>query len=188
MENTERAAFAELLASVHALYRVEVTPGVAEIWWQALQQHDITALRAAFNRHAMNPDQGQFCPKPADIVREMGGTTQDKSMLAWAKVMGALKRHGTYNSVKFDDPIIHRVLTDLGGWICLGQQLEKEIPFIEKRFRDAYRAWLHRGQLGEEIPHLAGLVEAHNGAHGWQAKIPAPKLIGEQREVARLEG
>ena len=178
MQNSDRAEFLKVLTVVYTLYRAEFSEAVADFWWGVLQQYEIEALRGAFHRHTLNPDVGQFIPKPADIVRELGGTTQDKSLLAWAKVVQGVRRVGTHDSVAFDDPIIHRVLVDFGGWVWLGQQQEKELPFIEKRFRDAYRAWLQRGSIVEPISHLAGLIEQTNRGLGYHDHIPPPKRIG----------
>ena len=178
MTNDDRKEFVRTLASVYAMNRVDLSDDVAELWRQILSGYELTPLKDAFANHLKNPDAGQYPPKPADIVRELGGTTQDKSLLAWASVMQAVRRYGTHDSVQFEDQIIHRVMVDLGGWVWLGQQQEKELPFIEKRFRDAYRAWLHRGSIGEPIPHLAGFIEQTNRGAGFHDRVPPPKRIG----------
>jgi len=77
-------------------------------------------------RHLMNPDTGQFLPKPADIVRMLGGRTLDRALMAWAKVDKAVRQIGTYESVVFDDALIHRVLHEMGGWVGMGQKTENE--------------------------------------------------------------
>lgn len=176
MRNDDRAEFVRVLSAVYAVHRAELSDGVLDLWWSAMQAFEIEVVKGALGRHVMNPDTGQFLPKPADVVRELGGTTQDKSMLAWAKVTDGLRRVGTYASVQFDDPIIHRVLVDLGGWTWLGQQRESELPFIEKRFRDAYRAWLHRG-VSSVPAYLPGHFEITNNANGYQEHEP-PVQIG----------
>lgn len=188
MTEDDRKEFGAALAAVYALYRADITAPVAAIWWQALSGYDLPAVVDALGRHAMNPDVGQFLPKPADVVRQLEGSTQDAALLAWARVVEALKRHGTYVSVDFVDPIIHRVLTDLGGWMWLGQQTEKEMPFIEKRFRDAYRAWRARPALLLEAPvRLAGIIEHDNGANGYTGVNVVTKVLGGPAKLA-IEG
>lgn len=188
MTNSDKRPFAEMLGAVYELYNRPLSETILGMWWEALQPYDLAAVRGAFNRHAMNPDQGQFIPKPADIVREFGGTTADASMLAWSKVVGGIKKFGTHVSVAFDDPIIHRVVTDLGGWYWLGQQTEKEMPFVENRFRLAYRAWRQRGLVGSEsVRYLFGYFELQNSAHypEWVEKNP-PRLIGNPLRAGAL--
>lgn len=190
MRDANKAEFLRALEAVYALYRAEYSAPVAAIWWRALQAYEIAAVVEALGRHAMNPDTGQFLPKPADVVKQLEGATQDVALLAWNKALEGLKRHGTYASVTFDDPIINRVLLDLGGWVWFGQQTDKEMPFIEKRFRDAYRAWRNRGMVGTEpVRHLPGIIEVHNAGGGFHDRIPAPKLIGDPiKAQAVLDG
>ena len=189
MTPADRSRFFDALNAVYALYRVELSEPVGRIWWTALQGYEIEAVVAALGRHAVNPDTGQFLPKPADVVKQLEGATQDVALIAWAKVLNGLKQHGTYVSVVFDEPIIHRVIEDLGGWIWLGQQTDKEIPFIEKRFRDAYRAWRQRSALMAYPRRLPGVIEHQNGAAGYAGVNVITKFIGDQtKAMAVLDG
>ena len=184
MIESERPQFAKILGTTYDLHGKRLNDDTTELWWAALSGYDFPLVRAAFSRHIQNPDQGQYCPKPADIIREIGGTTADASLIAGAQGMETMRRVGSYESVQFvGDPIIHRVLQDLGGWCWLGEQQEKELPFIEKRFRDAYRAWRHRGLTGTAtLEHLPGRVEIGNNAGGHRDRIPKPVQIGVQRK------
>lgn len=189
MKPSDRRAFSEALAAAYALYRVELSQAVTGMWWRALQAYEIAAVVDALGRHAMNPDTGQFLPKPADVVRVIEGSTADVALLAWAKVIGGIKQVGTHDSVVFDDPIIHRVLADLGGWYWLGQQQEKELPFIEKRFRDAYRAWRPRAAAMDWPRSLPGWIEIQNAALGYAGVNVVTKMVGDKaRAAAVLEG
>ena len=121
METDDFDLFAELLGGVFELYGREASPFAMQVWWEALRPFDFSAIRMAFSRHVQNPDVGQFPPKPADVLRMLGGTTQDKALQAWAKVDKAVRHVGTYQTVVFDDPLIHRVLHDMGGWVEIGR-------------------------------------------------------------------
>lgn len=183
MNASDKPTFLQALEGVYALYRVEFSAPVAAIWWKALQSYEIEAVVDALGRHAMNPDTGQFLPKPADVVKQLEGSTQDIALLAWTKVMGGMKQVGTWDSVAFDDPIIHRVLQDMGGWVWLGQQQEKELPFIEKRFRDAYRAWRARPTLMDYPRSLAGYIEHTNGTLGFHGVNVKTKFVGDRAKA-----
>lgn len=186
MNASDRRPFAEMLGAVYELYNRNLSEAILSMWWEALNRYDLDSVRSALNRHAMNPDSGQFIPKPADLVRELGGTSADASMLAWIKVNRAVQNVGCWESVTFDDPIINRVVSDMGGWPWLGSNLtEREAPFIEKRFRDAYRAWRNRGLHGTDIvAHLPGRYEINNAPHGFA--VTPPKLIGDQKIAALI--
>jgi len=189
MMPADRRAFADALAAAYTLYRVELSQAVTAMWWRALQGYEITAVLDALGKHAMNTDTGQFLPKPADVVKVLEGTTSDTALLAWSKVLDGVKRFGTYGSVVFDDPIIHRVLNDLGGWPWLGRQESKELPFVENRFRDAYRAWKSRGLITDYPRSLPGIIEHQNAAAGFAGVNVNTRFIGDEtRAKAVLAG
>lgn len=169
--------FRELMAEVYAFYRQDLSGFVLDIWWQAMKQFDLDTLRNALGQHCMNPDTGQFCPKPADVMRMLGGTTKDAALLAWARVERAVSEHGSWATVVFDDPIIHKAIEDLGGWVQLCTQGQEEWPFVEKRFCDYYRAYRTRGVLPPYPPKLVGRTDLGNVERGLPAMQPA--LIGD---------
>ena len=111
--------FRDLLDGVYDFYGKRPNNFHRDIWWQAMQAYDYAAVADAMNRHLMNPDTGQFLPKPADIVKMIRGTTTDSALVALAKVEESIRKVGPYDSVAFDDPLINRVIQDMGGWIKL---------------------------------------------------------------------
>jgi len=83
-------------------------------------------------------------PKVADVIKMLQGSTQDSALTAWAKVDKAVRSIGTQMSVAFDDPLIHKVIQDMGGWLGLGQRQEAEWPFVAKEFETRYRGFKAR--------------------------------------------
>ncbi len=176
--------FSEGINGVMAFYGKTVSQFALDVWWSALKPYDLPAIIDAFNRHLASPDVGSYPPKPADIVRMLGGRTIDRALLAWAKVDKAVRQVGTYESVAFDDPLIHRALHEMGGWIGLGQKTEDEWPFVAKEFESRYRAYAARGETPEYPPVLIGIAQAHNEAKGIRSS--GPRLIGNQVEAERV--
>lgn len=176
MQPIEKPQLAQLLAGVYEFYGKAVSPFTLSVWWEAMKPYDIAAVRQAFDRHLMNPDTGQWLPKPADVMRMLGGRTQDRALMAWAKVDKAVRRVGNYASVAFDDALIHRVLHDMGGWLALGQKTEDEWPFVAKEFENRYRGYSMRNETPEYPPVLIGLAEAYNAQKGHRTE--PPRLIG----------
>lgn len=120
-----------------------------------MKPFDLAAVKDALNRHCVNPDNGQFMPKPADVVKLLQGSSQDGALVAWAKVDRAVRQVGTYSTVVFDDPIIHRVVQDMGGWVALGDKREKEWPFVAKEFENRYRGYPMRSfRMLELVRHV----------------------------------
>lgn len=184
MKSTDKQEFASLMVALAEYYSKEVSEGILGMYWQGLEQYDITAIREALNRHMRNPDSGQFMPKIADIARMLGGSTQDAALQAWAKVDQAVRRVGTYADVAFDDPLIHRVLHDMGGWIAMGQKNEDEWPFVAKEFENRYRGFRMRSEA-PEYPHLlTGIAGAHNRKGGFVTDPPI--LIGNPLKAQQV--
>jgi hypothetical protein len=188
MQDSDKKRFLTVLTGIADYYGKELSNGVIGLYWQGLRQYDIEAVERALWEHTQNPDSGQFMPKIADVTRILQGRTQDQAQVAWTKVDKAVRTVGTYQDVAFDDPVIHRVLTDMGGWIALGQKKEDEWPFIAKEFETRYRGYKMRGEMPEYPPVLIGISNAHNSKEGY--RLAPPILIGnpKQAEQVRLGG
>lgn len=184
MNASDRVPFFELIAQVYAFYGKDFSPFVGSVWWNAMQFNDLPAITEAMGRHCANPDSGQFLPKPGDVTRMLQGGTQDSALVAWAKVDKAVRQVGTYCTVAFDDPIIHRVLHDMGGWISMGSKGEKEWPFIAKEFENRYRGFRGRSETPEYPRLMLGIAESENSQSGMP--IQPPVLIGRPEVAQRV--
>lgn len=181
MTPENKAEFAVLVTSVYAFYRQDCSDFAVSVWWEACKPFDFAAVRSAFNRHAVNPDNGQYMPKPADIVKLLQGTSTDGAMVAWSKVDKAIRQVGTYASVAFDDRIIHAVIQDMGGWVELGRKSEDEWKFVANEFRTRYQGYRTQGGAGDYPRVLVGIAQAQNSQHGFQSQPPV--LIGAPEAV-----
>ncbi len=177
MNTEDYEAFRDVLHGVHDFYERQLSAFALDVWWQALKSYDLQAVTRAFGVHTVNPDTGQFMPKPADIVRMMSGGTSDNAMRAWSKVDQAVRSVGVYESVVFDDPLIHRALEDMGGWIGLGMKNEDDWPFVAKEFENRYRGYAMRQECGDYLRVMMGIMDAQNQRNGHQAGEPL--LIGD---------
>lgn len=96
MTQDDYEEFSGMVGAITELYGRAASEFAITIWWGALRQYDLAAVRQAFDRHVRNPDTGQFAPKPADLIRMMGGTTQDSALgpasSRWAAPWSACRR------------------------------------------------------------------------------------------------
>lgn len=184
MAPQDRKRLAHCLLACSELYGKSVSEALAGIWWNALQAYDIEAVEEAFQRHMTSPDNGQFMPKPADIVRLLAGTSQDAALTAWAKVDKAVRTVGPYASVTFDDAIAMRVLQDMGGWIAFGTKSSEEWPFVGNEFVKRYQGYRVRGEQPEYPSRLIGIAEADNVRRGH--KPGEVTLIGDPRKAQAI--
>lgn len=181
MINADRKSFFKLIADISAFYRKDFSEFSGTVWWEAMKPYDFAAVSDALNRHCVNPDVGQFMPMPADVVRMLQGSTQDSALVAWAKVDRAIRVVGTYRSVVFEDPLIHRIISEMGGWVALGTKDEKEWPFQKNEFVTRYRGYRGRSEIPEFPPVLVGIAETNNSKAGFQ--IEPPTLIGDPEKA-----
>lgn len=192
MKNEEKKDFRDLLNSVFDYYSKDVSQFTLGLFWEALKGFEFEQVSTALNRHAMNPDNGQFAPKIADIVKQLSGTTTDKAKIAWGKVYAAMGQVGAYSDVCFDDGIIHLVIEDMGGWVKICRTETKDLGHMQHQFCESYRAYTGRDKVvypsylagvngtGENIAQLA-----KRGI-----KPPDPVMIGDAKNAAtvRLNG
>ena len=184
MTNDDYKKFREGLVGVYGFYDKDINDFALVVWWNALKQFDLSAIVEAFNRHLINTESGKWLPKPADIIRMLRGSTQDSALVAWAKVDKAVRHKGAYVDVAFDDPLIHRVLHDMGGWIALGQKNEDEWPFVAREFENRYRGFRERSEIPEYPSVLTGIANAHNRSQG--LKLQPLVMIGNEAACERV--
>lgn len=181
MEHTEREAFGKLMVGMGELYRCQMSKMLMKIYWDVLKPFCWQDVLKAFEAYVKDPDAGQFMPKPADIIRVIRGSSQCQGLQAWTKVERAIRVIGPYRSVVFDDPIIHAVAQEMGGWIKLCFTLQKELPFIAKEFQTRYTSY--RYQVPTCYPsYLTGLNEHQNAIAGFE--IEPPVLLGISKQIS----
>jgi len=188
MQQRDFDCFVDIIQAVSEQYGKRLSDSVLALYWQGLQDFELIAVRDALGRHLRNTDTGQFMPKIADIIKMLQGSSLDSALNAWAKVDRALRQVGPYETVVFDDPLIHRVLHDMGGWMMLGQKTDDEWPFVAREFEQRYRGFKSRNERFEYPAKLIGVSEAHNSKEGH--KTAQPMLIGDatQAKAVMLAG
>lgn len=183
MVDADKREFADVLKAVLDLYGKEASAPVLRLWWSALEQFSIEEVRHGLTRFVRSADSGTFAPKPADVIRMIEGSSGDRGMLAWGKVQEAFGRVGGWQSVAFDDPIIHACIEDMGGWPKLCGTEGHEMPFRAADFSKRYRAYAEMG-CDRFPPYLTGRHEADNRLHGH--KPQPPMLIGDAKKAAQV--
>lgn len=187
VNDSDKADFHKLMNMTYELYgKQEPNIAILRMYFAALIRYEFDEIKEAINHHAVDPDQGQYLPKPADIVRNILGNTQTQAELAWTKVDLAIRTVGSHESVCFDDRLIHAVIEDMGGWVVLCAVDDKEYPFKHNEFIKRYRGYINRPPAyGQVLSRLIGTTEASNRNDGYMEHIPLPILIGD-KELAML--
>jgi len=169
--------FSGMLIAAGELYNKTLSTAVIGIYWNALKNYDLGEVQRAFSSHAADTDNGQFMPKPADLIRHIQGSKEGRALQAWSKVEKAIRTIGHYDSVVFDDPFIHQIIDEMGGWCKVCGTSEDEMPFKSKEFEKRYRAALLSG-LNDIQPILIGSSDAYNARNGFE--VSPPRLVGKE--------
>jgi len=181
MERSRYNDFVKLLEKTSKVYGRSFSPDVLDLWVECLLPYAFEEVKEALNRFVQTESR---MPVPADILKSLRGTNQDRALSALVKVEKAMRTHGAYATVVFDDPGIHVAITGLGGWIRLCGLSEAEMVWWRKDFRERYEHWVRTGAPIDDIPpFLPGLFELGNMETG---ECPPPPVRIGDREKCRL--
>jgi hypothetical protein len=190
MTKDDTQKFTKLLVGVaEVLGRGEISAAAQRLWFEALRDYPFTLVDKAFTFVIGDPDRKKFFPDPSDIVRQIEGTSTEKAMIAW----NIVSKCGcdAYSTVIFEDPIIHQVIHDMGGWITfqdpgkwskftnadgeLSGYTDTQFNFFRKEFLDRYTTLLKTGAPNAPQK-MIGIVEMDNRLN-FPEHVPEPVRI-----------
>ena len=183
MKKPDLPKFAVLMMSIGELYGKAISQPITELYWQILERFQWEDVEQALQAHLQNPDTGQYFPKPADVVRFIEGSGETKALQAWSKIEQAIHRVGRYQSLAFDDSMIHAVLEEMGGWVKLCATGLDEIPFRANEFQKRYMGFMLK-KPNRYPRYLCGLAEGENAKNGYPFKPPL--LVGDAKKVQQV--
>ena len=165
MKNEDKRAFFDLMMAAGEVYGREVTQPMAAIYFSALANASIEQVQEAMMAHMQNPDSGQFFPKPADLIKQMIGTTkqqdaaiEDKAAIAWACIERDIRRIGSYGTLKLDDKQALATVKAMGGWQSICQTETSKMEWKRKEFIRMYETF-ERMPLDALPSSLPGRIE-----------------------------
>lgn len=170
MDKNDMVAFTNALTNALALQRKSCSAEDVVFWFKALASYDLTDVCQAITAHVRDPDEGKYPIKPADVIRRIDGSGDARALRGWSLVERAMRSIGPWQSVAFDDPCIHLVIVDMGGWSRLCETRDPDMPFVRQEFVRRYRAALTHPPALEEVPRaLPGLGSVN----------ASPRLVGD---------
>ncbi len=179
MTENDRPAFLALMKGIHALHRQPLSDPLLLIYWNACAEFTIEQVTHACNVLTRDAERGKFIPKPGDITFVIEGTSTDRAMIAWGKVLEGMQSVGAYRDVVFDDAAIHAAVLDMGGWpkMCRGDM--KDISYLQTAFTKAHKAYTGRGTF--DYPRsLPGDRSPDSEYIKAGLPVPEPVLIGDR--------
>jgi hypothetical protein len=182
MEDVDRKRFAELMAGLGQMFATEILTQDFENYWQLLRSYPLSQIELAIIGYCASPEGNKFMPKPGEIIGLLQGKQNEQSLLAWVKVTKGIRQAGASKTVIFDDPLIHAVIADLGGWIRLCHSTERELNFQRREFERLYACYRQR-PLRKYPRQLTGITDTANAAAGYEWP-QNPVLLGNPAQAA----
>lgn len=168
MQKHELTEFKEVMIGLGEYYGKEITEALTKIYWYDLKPLTIDQFKLAASQHRLNPDNGRFFPKSADIVKIFSGTTKqqeqlldDQAKMQWLVILSEIRKTGSWGDLEIEDQQAMAAVEALGGWKFICSQTQSQLVWLNKEFVAAYKNF-ERTPL-EALPNkLAGRVELEN--------------------------
>ena len=135
-------------------------------------------------------------PTPGEILEHAQGSPDDAAIIAIQKLENAMRDIGGYDSIAFDDPVLHVLVSGAeGGWPGLCQMTTEDWKFERMRLIKSYKAFAGR-RMPDNIDHLVGIHESDNGGRfpDWKPTIhyigehKVKQIARDEREIKKLRG
>jgi|GEM_PF-1815684 hypothetical protein len=179
MTKKDFTEFCKYLGAISRIFDKQLNSEIDfELYYQALRDYPFElvreALQTAVKRH-------KYFPRPADVIELIEGlpdSPDSRAELAWAVVIQAIRKHGGYQSVIFDDPAITATIKagPWNGWIGLCEKETRELNYIKSEFKNLYN-YFHAVRNTLSIEVLPGIVELDCLQRGLKEAIEPPYLV-----------
>lgn len=201
MLDTDKQEFRSMMMAAGEVYGKEITKPLLQMYFAALNAMTIQQAQAAMMAHMQNPDNGQFFPKPADLLRVVIGTSkqqeaavEDRASIAWACIVRDVRRLGSYGTLSLDDKQALAAVKAIGGWRDLCMCEESKMEWKRKEFIRMYETF-ERTPLEALPSSLPGLIELSEHKASGRAQLQSlaegvakyraqgPKLLGSDLDA-----
>lgn len=167
---TDERLFKEYMTALSEIHGKELSALLNSLYWKTLEPFADVECEAAFKELIFT---SKYFPKPADFIEILRGKKEDQAAKAWIKVIEAVRKIGNYQSVKFNDPIIHSVFAFWGGWGVTADWKESELKWKQKEFERLYTIMASGKKHPEYLP---GYCEIKNTADGYDTTAEIIKI------------
>ena len=170
---------AEYLTLWGEIHDKKISETMANFYFETLKPFSDSDCEKVFKKVGL-----KWFPKPQDFLDELQGNKKDQATLAWLKVDKAVKSHGPYASVKFDDPAIHGVIEAMGGWPQFQDcSLKNDWKWKRKEFEELYPIM----EKKDDNPiYLHGQCEKESIAMGFNIQYKI-ELVGDSGIISQLK-
>ena len=180
---THAKEFGIQLAALAETFNKTLSKTAIRIYYEALKPYSFNDVNRALN---ILVRQSKFMPTIAEIVEIIEDKKSPDALAeqAYNKLIRARKEVGAYASIIFDDPIIHRIVEQHGGWpaVCAMSKEEEQFTAFKKNFIQEYKAFMQDKNF-KYPKELAGICAISNNANGFDNYIPPPVIFGDEEKA-----
>ena len=189
MKAEELQAFTvELQALAKGYYDKELQPETIIWYFEDLQHYTLEQVRQALRMHVRTPGRCNFFPKPGNLAELLEASGSERSSEAWVAVDRAVRHHGRYMTVHFDDGLIADVIEQMGGWaVICSAETERELLAKKADFCRRYEGACLRGLAHRCGSKVIGLIDQARG-HGLERPQEARPLLLSRRDAGNELG
>lgn len=153
MAPTDKPEFVRVLVGMASLKRVELTAEALDLWCAAMSEWSIDDFKAAAS-HLVKSHEWMPTPYHFEQLRRAGEPTAHE---AWENVLG--------NCSLLPGSREARAAAMVGGQYAIRMaNVEKDLPFIAKRFREIYDELQDVDSSRRALPHFGGQALPDFGA------------------------
>lgn len=159
-----------------------------DVWAMLLEDLDDAPFLSAVIRLCREEKQIYPGTNVVALIRERA-VSSNSGIVAVTRLEDAMRTVGGYRSIVFDDPIIHLVVSRMGGWPKLCAMTYDEWKFMRRDFERLYDAACREPIPIDQIPsRLAGILEISNSAHGHNGRPVQMQIYGDERKALEWTG
>lgn len=162
MIDTEKAEFARIMTGIAELFGKPMSRELLSIYWMACSDLDLQQFKAAATKAAKTCE---FMPKPRDfLAHALDG--EMSSLEAWDVALYCVR-----NGRPMRDPRVIAAANLVGGHKAIGDCYDKDLPFLERRFREAYDEVIEREPIAQRL----ALVDSRRRVESEPSALPYDK-------------
>lgn len=156
------------------------TDGQLEVYYRLLKNIELKRFVSGLEKMLLDRVYTNI-PSPAEINQYCNGDKKEdienKALIAKEKLQNVLGKVSSYESVAFDDPVIHKIIEGLGEWTGINKMDLKELDdFFKFEFVKLYKAYYKTG-IGEVKTILLGRHDLANNTYPEKFKIIGDKEL-----------
>ncbi len=182
MDKTRRANIAKAVGILAEAWRQRITDTTIDSYFIGLEGIPIEQVMTGVHKAIQNC---KFMPSCAEL-RDMCGvmSLEHRADMAWNALCKAVKKHGYYDTVDFDDKAINACIRSRGGWMAIYDLTEDEFDvWFRKEFLRQYQNLCRYGVSREQAAPLLGFHQRNNSARGFHVDKRGDQLPFHPTEI-----